>query len=69
MLKLDTKFFNALLLGQMGSIDGKIHFPFLIIVAARRFESGSTFIRSVADPDPDWIRIQSGLWIRIQGLE
>jgi hypothetical protein len=21
--------------------------------------------RSVSDPDPDWIRIQSGLWIRI----
>ena len=24
---------------------------------------------SVSDPDPDWIRIQSGLWIRIQGQE
>ena len=26
---------------------------------------------SVSDPDPDWIRIQSGLWIRIriQGLK
>jgi hypothetical protein len=27
------------------------------------------FSSSVADPDPDWIRIQSGPLIRIQGQE
>jgi hypothetical protein len=25
-----------------------------------------TLLSRVADPDPDWIRIQSGQWIRIQ---
>ena len=24
---------------------------------------------SVSDPDPDWIRIQLGLWIRIRNLD
>jgi hypothetical protein len=26
----------------------------------------SVLLSNVSDPDPDWIRIQSGQWIRIQ---
>ncbi len=38
-----------------------------ILVPIPAFELGHDETRVVdPDPDPDWIRIQSGLWIRIQ---
>jgi hypothetical protein len=52
--------------------------PFYLFLLAserlptKRAESGagsvseSTDLRRVSDPDPDWIRIQSGPWIRIR---
>jgi hypothetical protein len=51
-------------------VKGKMaEISFLFIICHRQVVAEEYVLRRVVDLDPDWIRIQWGVWIRIQGQE